>query len=83
MQKSRGNISEETKLKLGDLIDALSNPSMIRPCDLYDLNLSTVLSMNGLILTYLIILIQFNLPAGEISCSSNMDTMYHNVTMNS
>eukprot|EP00094_Tigriopus_californicus_P012420 TCALIF_12006-PA protein Name:"Protein of unknown function" AED:0.32 eAED:0.32 QI:0/0.5/0/0.66/1/1/3/0/427 len=39
----------------------LSKPAPIRPMDIFDLNWSSALSLNGLMLTYIIVLLQFKL----------------------
>ena len=42
-----------------ELLGVFSNPAPIRPCDTFNLNHSSTLSINNTVLTYLVILLQF------------------------
>ena len=64
--------SEEEK-KLEILISRFSTKSSpIRPCDVFDVNTSSFISISGIIITYLIVLLQFKLNAKPLDNPMNV-----------
>ena len=60
-----GQLNQEEKCQLDVLITRYSNPGPIRPLDIFNLNFASAASTAGLLLTYLIVLMQFR--AGDSS----------------
>ena len=58
-------MNREERCQLDVLITRYSNPGPIRPLDMFNLNFASAASSAGLLLTYLIVLMQFR--AGESS----------------
>ena len=60
-----GLLNHEEMSQLDVLITRYSNPGPMRPLDMFNLNFASAASTAGLLLTYLIVLMQFR--AGESS----------------
>ena len=68
------NIKPKEERQLEVLISHFSCPCPVRPCDIFNMNSANFVSVGGLIITYLIVLMQFKL--------SNSDDMGgHNMTL--
>ena len=59
MQALQDGVTDRQRRELSLLIGLFSNPAPIRPCDTFNLNHSSTLSINNTVLTYLVILLQF------------------------
>ena len=46
------------------LMEEFSSPCPIRPADMFDMNLATMISLAGLLLTYVIVFLQFKMGEG-------------------
>ncbi len=57
--------SERTGLQV--LISRYGNPSPFRPADVFDMNFASAASVGGLILTYVIVLMQFKLGDSSVA----------------
>lgn len=64
------DFEEERKLRV--LISRFSTPSPIRPCDVFDMNTASFVSISGIILTYLIVLLQFKLSVNNYDNPMNV-----------
>ena len=63
----------EAERKLRILISRFSaNSSPIRPCDVFDMNTASFVSISGIILTYLIVLLQFKLSVNTSDNPTNV-----------
>ena len=63
----------EDEKRLALLISRFSaTSSPIRPCDVFDVNTSSFISISGIILTYLIVLLQFKLSVGAYDNPANV-----------
>ena len=63
----------EDEKRLGVLISRFSAASSpIRPCDVFNVNTSSFISMSGIILTYLVVLLQFKLSVGSYDNPTNI-----------
>ncbi len=58
------SLSKSSMRQLDVLIDQFSRPAPIRPKNVFDLNLASGASVSGLMLTYLIVMLQFKLSEG-------------------
>ena len=47
------------------LMEEFSSPCPIRPADMFDMNLATMISLAGLLLTYVIVFLQFKMGEGD------------------
>ncbi len=59
--KSSSRLDAADERRLDTLIEFLSCPSPLRPLDIFNVNLSSGVALLGLILTYMIILLQLKL----------------------
>ena len=67
------NLDFEEERKLRVLISRFStNSSPIRPCDVFDMNTASFVSISGIILTYLIVLLQFKLSVNTYDNPMNV-----------
>ncbi len=87
MMSVRGadQLGETGRAKLAFLLDHYSSTSPLRPLDVCDLNFGSCASLFGLVLTYIIVLMQFKSSATDVSkvpcsCPSN-GTMNMNGTL--
>ena len=53
------HLDPEDNVKLDHLMAEFSVPYPIRPADMFDMNLATMISLAGLLLTYVIVFLQF------------------------
>ena len=56
-------------VRMDYLMEEFSSPCPIRPADMFDMNLATMISLAGLLLTYVIVFLQFKMgeDAGDIA----------------
>ena len=67
------NLDFEDERKLRVLISRFSTTSSpIRPCDVFDMNTASFVSISGIILTYLIVLLQFKLSVNTYENPTNV-----------
>ena len=60
---SSKNLDSEDAKKLDVLISRFAETSPIRPCGVFDMNAANFVSIGGIILTYLVVLLQFKFSA--------------------
>ena len=65
------SLSEYEKCKLKVLIRKFGEQGSIKPHSSFQLNYTTGLSLTGLLLTYIIVLLQFNLNECDMSATAN------------
>ena len=68
------------------LMEEFSSPCPIRPADMFDMNLATMISLAGLLLTYVIVFLQFKMGekdagAGDVAASGIPPVELVNSTM--
>ena len=58
------HLDSEDRVRMEYLMEEFSAPCPIRPADMFDMNLATMISLAGLLLTYVIVFLQFKI--GEV-----------------
>ena len=54
-------MTQKQRIQVSHLIEEFSRTSVIRPMDVFDMNYATATSVYGIVLTYIIVLLQFKL----------------------
>ena len=65
-------LDSEDRVRMEYLMEEFSAPCPIRPADMFDMNLATMISLAGLLLTYVIVFLQFKI--GEVDDKSSVAT---------
>ena len=59
------HLDSEDCVRMEYLLEQFSAPCPIRPDDMFDMNLATMISLAGLLLTYVIVFLQFKIGEGD------------------